>query len=168
MNKKYPLISIVMLNYNGLKYLKRTIPPILKLDYPSYEFIIVDNGSSDGSIEFIKKFKKIKLIESPKKREKNFACNYAINKAKGNYILLLDNDAEINTSNLLMELYDRYSKSEVTGIIGLSFIDYGSPKSKSYGGYFSYYFIMEKKAISKKFLKHYDCCKISYPEGKGF
>ena len=50
MKDKKPLISIVMLNYNGLKYLKSTIHPILKLDYPNYEFIIVDNCSTDGSI----------------------------------------------------------------------------------------------------------------------
>ena len=36
--KESPLVSVVMLNYNGLKYLKRTIPSIIKLDYPNYEF----------------------------------------------------------------------------------------------------------------------------------
>ena len=45
MKDKFPLISVVMLNYNGLKYLKQTIASVLKLDYPNYEFLIVDNGS---------------------------------------------------------------------------------------------------------------------------
>lgn len=164
MKSKPPLISVVMLNYNGLKYLKRTILPILKLDYPNYEFIIVDNGSTDGSLEYIKKFKKIRLIKSPRLREKNFACNYAIKRAKGEYILLLDNDALITEKNILNELIKRYTKE--TGVIGLSFYEDGFNYSKSYGGYLSYYFIKENGLLSVSKLKRYDSYKIGFPEGK--
>ncbi len=53
----FPFINIIMLNYNELRHLRQTIFPILKLDYPNYEFIIVDNGSNNDSLQFIKKFK---------------------------------------------------------------------------------------------------------------
>ena len=92
MKNKTPLISVVMLNYNGLKYLKRTIHPILKLNYPTFEFIIVDNGSTDGSIEFIKKFKRIKLIENGENLGYSKGKNIGVKHAKGEYVLLLDND----------------------------------------------------------------------------
>ena len=92
MENKPPKISVVMLNYNGLNYLKKTMPPILKLDYPNYEFIIVDNGSTDGSKEFIKKFRKIRLIENHKNLGYSKGKNIGVKHAKGDYVLLLDND----------------------------------------------------------------------------
>lgn len=160
-----PKICIVMLNYNGLGYLKRTIEPILNLHYDNFEFIVVDNGSTDGSLEFIKGVEKVKLIQSPRIREKNFACNYGINQATGEYILLLDNDALIINCDILNELVSRYKP--MTGVIGLSFYDEGSSYSKSYGSYLGYYFIKENKNISIASLNEYDNCEIGYPEGKG-
>ena len=50
MQKNIPFISVVMLNYNGLRYLKTTIIPILNFTYPNFEFIVVDNGSTDGTL----------------------------------------------------------------------------------------------------------------------
>jgi len=44
MKQKIPLISIVVLNWNGLHFLKETIPSLLDIDYPNYEIIVVDNG----------------------------------------------------------------------------------------------------------------------------
>ena len=168
MSYKTPLISIVMLNYNGLKYLKRTIPPILKLDYPNYEFIIIDNGSTDGSIEFIKNFKEIKLIKSPKLREKNFACNYAIDRAKGEFIFLMDNDALITQKDLLKDLIIFYKNNNNVGVIGLSYNDEGNKSSKSYGSYLGYYFIKEQKEVKNDDIKKVSGTQIVYPEGKGF
>lgn len=164
-NKKFPLISVVMLNYNGLKYLKQTIKPILNQTYPNFEFIIVDNGSTDGSIKYIKKQKKIKLIISPKLREKNFACNYAIKRAKGEYIFLLDNDLLVKNNFLLINLINFSKKFSSFGCISLAFMDKGVEKSKYYGGYFDFYFIKELKSRSKHELKKMNKAIIPYPHG---
>ena len=54
----YPKVSIIWLNYNSyhiLKIVSKSIESLIKLDYPNYEIIIVDNGSNDGSFEEIKK-----------------------------------------------------------------------------------------------------------------
>ncbi len=160
-----PIISVVMLNYNGLKYLERTIQPILELDYPNYEFIIVDNGSTDGSLEFINKFERIRLIQSPRLREKNFACNYAIKNAKGDYILLLDNDILIQEKTILNSLIVRCTICERVGSIGLSLIEEGYKKSKSYGQYMGLYFTKETKKIDIKLISHYDNINIGFPSG---
>jgi len=144
--ENFPIISVVMLNYNGLKYLQRTIPPILELDYPNYEFIIVDNGSNDGSIEFVTKFKKIRLIQSPRLREKNFACNYSIDKAKGKYILLLDNDILLTTRNLLKELIINSKHLKSFGCLGLGFVNENEKVSNFYGGFLSYFFIKHNQS----------------------
>lgn len=164
---KSPLISVVVLNYNGLMYLKRTIPPILELKYPNYEVIVIDNCSDDGSIEYLRKINGIKLIESTCLEGKNSACNRAIDSAKGKYVLLLDNDALITEENILKNLMERYDKNKNTGVLALSFYDENSNVSKSYGDFFGYYFITEKKPIPLDELKKYDNCLTGFPEGKG-
>lgn len=162
-----PLISVVMLNYNGLSYLKKTIPPILKLDYPNYEFIIVDNGSNDGSIDFIEKFDEIKLIKSPKLKEKNFACNYAIEKAKGEYIFLCDNDLLIKDNSILSALLYDYNNLENTGTLTIAFVNEGEDTTKGYGNFLGYYFTKQSKYLDLKTVKILNHMKIGHPSGIG-
>lgn len=54
----YPKISIITPNYNGVKYLEETINSVISQKYPNLEYIIIDGGSTDDSIEIIKKFEK--------------------------------------------------------------------------------------------------------------
>jgi len=146
----YPLVSIVMLNYNGLKYLKKTIPSVFELDYPNYEFIIVDNGSTDGSIEFIKKFGNIRLIENRENLGYSKGKNIGIMKAKGEYILSLDNDILLVNKNILTGLI-RYYKEDM-GFVQILFNDIGYENTKYYGIYFSIYGVNSHKnpiSISK-------------------
>jgi hypothetical protein len=164
---EYPLVSIVMLNYNGLNYLKRTIPPLLELDYPNYEFIIVDNGSTDGSIEFIKGFNEIKLIKSPILREKNFACNYAVKKAKGEYIFLCDNDLLIKNNQIISDLVNDYNSLEGTGSLTVAFVNEGENTTKGYGSFLGFYFIKETKYLDVETVKKLRHVKIGYPSGIG-
>ena len=147
---KYPLISIILLNYNGLKYLKRTIPPLMRLKYPNYDVNVVDNGSTDGSLEYLKTNDRIKLLISPKLKEKNFACNYAVQRVKGNFILLLDNDLLITDESILGQLFAFYKQHLDVGFITIAFCDEYSKVTSSYGGYFCRYFIRENKSIDNK------------------
>lgn len=164
---KYPLVSVVVVNSNGLKYLKRTIQAILELDYPNYEIIVIDNCSADGSLGYLRKINGIKLIESTCLEGKNSACNRAIDSAKGEYVLLLDNDALITEKNILKNLMERYDKNKNAGVLALSFYDENFNVSKSYGYFLGYYFITEKKSIPLEELKKYDNCLTGFPEGKG-
>jgi len=164
---KYPLVTVVVVNSNGLKYLKRTIPPILGLKYPNYEVIVIDNCSGDGSLEYLRKINGIKLTESTCLEGKNSACDRAIDSAKGEYVLLLDNDALITEENILKNLMERYDKNKNTGVLALSFYEENSNVSKSYGYFLGYYFIRENKPISVEELKKHDNCLTGFPEGKG-
>lgn len=51
-------ISIITPNYNGVKYLERTIQSVVNQNYPNLEYIVIDGGSTDGSVEIIKKYEK--------------------------------------------------------------------------------------------------------------
>ncbi|MDD2907163.1 MAG: glycosyltransferase [Candidatus Gracilibacteria bacterium] len=161
-------ISIVMINYNGINYLKRTIPVLFELNYKNKEIIIVDNGSTDGSIDFIKSFENIKLIQSPRLREKNYACNLGVKNASGEYIFLCDNDLLITELSLLDNLKKLYEKQKNTGIIGISFVNEGELKTKGYGNYLGYYYTKEKKSVNTNELLNYNLNEISFPSGIGF
>ena len=162
MKRTYPLISVVVLNYNGLKYLRRTIPVILDLNYSNYEVIVVDNGSIDGSLEYLKGFKKIKLIRSPRLREKNFACNYGIDKSKGDYVLLMDNDALLVDKGILNDLLEQYTFNERTGVIGLAYFNENQERSISYGCYYSHKL---PSALESTKIKSFNNCYIGYCSG---
>ena len=123
--KRNSSVSIIMINFNGLKYLKESVPPLLKLNYQHYELIIADNGSADGSLEYIKAHRQIKLVSSPRYREKNYACNYAISRAGGDYILLLDNDVVITDPDILSRLLQMYTSLPEIGALGLAVHDRG-------------------------------------------
>lgn len=89
------MITIVIPNYNGNKYLKQCLDSVYAQDYKDYELIIIDNASTDGSYDWIKEYKDIIY----KRLDKNYGFSRAVNEgiklAKGEYVLLLNNDTEL-------------------------------------------------------------------------
>ena len=61
-------ISILITNYNKLNYLKKTLKYVLNQNFKDYEIILFDDGSTDKSVDFVKRFKKIKLIINKRKK----------------------------------------------------------------------------------------------------
>jgi len=89
-------ISIIIVNYNGKKWLKQCIDSLFQQTYKPYEIIIVDNNSEDGSVEYLKKnYKKITLIENDDNYGFAKGNNIGLEKAKGDYIVLLNNDTYV-------------------------------------------------------------------------
>lgn len=96
---KYPLVSIVILNYNGLKYghLNTCITSVLRTNYPNFEVILVDNGSDDGSVDYVqKKFRQVKIIKLKKNYGTAIGYNIGAFMAKGKYVAILNNDVEVD------------------------------------------------------------------------
>jgi GT2 family glycosyltransferase len=95
-----PRVSIVVPNYNSMKYIENFIKSLLALDYPDYEIIIVDDKSTDGTTEFLEKASKedpkIKLIKTLQKRGLPRSRNIAIECATGEYIAFAETDMEFD------------------------------------------------------------------------
>lgn len=94
-----PLVSIVMPVYNAQDYLAEAINSILAQTYQSFEFIIIDDASTDGSLEIINKYQKrypkiIKVISVKKNlnRGGDHCANLGIECARGKYIARMDAD----------------------------------------------------------------------------
>jgi GT2 family glycosyltransferase len=86
-------ISIVVVTYNSRKSISGCLASVLKQFRPGMEVVVVDNGSTDGSVELIKsKYKKVKIIENRKNFGAAFARNQAITSSQGNWIVTLDSD----------------------------------------------------------------------------
>ncbi len=156
MKKTTPLISIIILNWNGLHFLKKTIPPLLEFNYSNYEIIVVDNDSTDKSVKFLEKFKKIKIIKNKENLGYSKGKNIGINSAKGKYILSIDNDILIKDKDLLKSLLKIYRTKEDMGFLQIPLLDKNKTKTRYYGIYYSLYgHNMHKKRVEiNEIMKH--------------
>lgn len=86
-------LSVVLSTYNDEKYIGKTIESILNQTYPYFEFIIVNDGSTDGTLEIIKSFKdeRIVLIDKPNSGLPD-SLNQGFAKAKYNWVARMDGD----------------------------------------------------------------------------
>jgi len=89
-----PLVSVLMPVYNGQRYLATSIKSILYQTYKNFEFIIIDDGSIDNSLEVINSFNdpRIKVIKNESNMGLPASLNKGINLAAGKYIIRMDAD----------------------------------------------------------------------------
>jgi GT2 family glycosyltransferase len=92
-NPANPLISIIIVNFNGLRFLEPCLSSLNEQSINNFEIILVDNGSSDGSADYIRKqFPNVKILETGKNLGFPKGVNEGINHAKGQFVLTLNND----------------------------------------------------------------------------
>ncbi|MUT68739.1 glycosyltransferase family 2 protein [Paenibacillus sp. NEAU-GSW1] len=114
--KREPLTSIVIPTYNGLHLLKEAIASIRRSTKAPYELIIVDNGSTDGTIEYLQEHN-IVFISHPANTGFPVACNWGLRLARGEYLLLLNNDVLV-TEHWLDNMLNHLMRDPKIGIIG--------------------------------------------------
>lgn len=120
--KRSKLVSIVMLTFNQLALTKQCLKSMEKnTNYP-YELIIVDNGSADGTVEYLKQYQtenlhKVQCIFNDKNLAFSKANNQGIKRVTGNYVLLLNNDVVL-TGGWLTGLVDCIESDRMAGAAG--------------------------------------------------
>jgi len=94
MSKNYPLVSVVMPVYNGGEHLQEAIDSILYQTFKDFEFLIINDGSTDDSEKIIKNYKdeRIKLINNRQNIGLSASLNKGIVKSKCKYIARMDAD----------------------------------------------------------------------------
>ncbi len=110
-----PKISIIIPVYNLEDCLEKTINSIINQTFSDYELIIVDDGSSDSSIKIIEKYPQIILFKN-NHLGAGLSRNYALKRAKGEYILFLDGD-DIFDKNFLLNMYQALIENDSDCVI---------------------------------------------------
>jgi GT2 family glycosyltransferase len=113
--------SVIIINFNTKNILRTCLQNLLDLD-ESLEIIVVDNASSDGSVEMIQKeFSQIKLFPLEKNMGLSFASNVGLSHANGEYLLYLGSDA-FPKKGIIVGLQNYFDKELTVGIASAKLI----------------------------------------------
>lgn len=124
MQKNTANVSVIIPNWNGKHLLKTCLTSLEKQTLKDFEIIVVDNGSSDGSVEFLKEnFPKVKIIKLDKNYGFAKAVNMGIKLARGKYIVLLNNDTE-SDKNCLKFLVSAADKHSDAGFVAAKILNF--------------------------------------------
>jgi GT2 family glycosyltransferase len=127
-----PKVSIIIANYNGEQYLEVCLHSVLNSTFNDFEILLIDDGSTDESIQIIKKFQKIDKRIHLLKNKKNLGAaasrNRGIAVAKGDIIIFLDNDTEVEKS-WIYEMMRLLESNNDIGACQAKLLDY---KRRSY------------------------------------
>ena len=128
-----PELSIIIVNYNGERFLVECLQSIRQLVSCAHEVIIVDNNSADSSVDLIKReFPEVVLIESKENTGFTGGNNLGAAAAKGELLLLLNNDTRLLTD--VQPIVGAFSRSERLGIAGCR-MEYGDGRLQCSMGY---------------------------------
>lgn len=164
-----PLLSIVVLTWNGLGYLKNTLPKILETQGVDFEVIIFDNGSEDGTDEFVLGLSKstantflvrMLYVVSDQNLGISKGKNKAIQYTAGKYLLILDNDVLIDENTMIKRIVKDYESFRATkeniGLINIPLFDSTSPeKTRQYGVYYGLYGILRNPFVKTTDIMNY-------------
>jgi len=119
MKKQKTKISVLMSVYNGEKYLKEAIESILNQTFKNFEFIIINDGSTDRTKRIIHSFQddRIKYIENEKNIGLTKSLNIGIKEAKGEYLARMDAD-DVSLNVRLKTQYNFLENNKDIGILG--------------------------------------------------
>jgi len=113
----FPKFTIVTPSYNQGQYIEKTIDSVLSQGYPNLEYIIIDGGSKDGTVEIIKKYERhLAYWVSEPDRGQSHAINKGMEKASGQYLTWLNSDDWYlpNALNLMAEMF---AKNPAIGMV---------------------------------------------------
>jgi GT2 family glycosyltransferase len=123
--KSLPNVSIIIINRNGHHWLRSFFPSIMNTNYPKFEIIVVDNGSTDQSISYLRNYpdNKVHVIELKDNLGFARAANVGIRDANGEIIAFLNNDIEVD-ENWLMAAVEKLLSEERVGAVQSKMMQY--------------------------------------------
>lgn len=119
MAKNNPLISIIIINWNGKHFLDPCFSTLFKQSYKNIEVILVDNASKDGSVQFVRKnYPQVKIVINKENLGFAEANNIGYKKATGEYVLFLNNDTKVTKDflKILVDVLVKDTKKQIGGV----------------------------------------------------
>lgn len=111
------ICSIIVLSYNQADYTKKCLESIRKYTSYPYEIIVIDNASNEETILYLEKQKDIILVKNTENKGFAGGCNQGVELAKGEYIMLLNNDT-IVTKNWLTNMVELMETDKEIAMVG--------------------------------------------------
>lgn len=113
-----PLVSVIVLSLNGADVIRECLDTLLVNDYPNFEVLVVNNGSTDATPEIVSnKYPRVRLINLPQNRGYAGGMNEGLKASRGEILVPL-NDDTINTPNLVREIVRPMLEDPQVGIVG--------------------------------------------------
>jgi hypothetical protein len=126
-------VTVCILNFNGLSRLEKSIPSMVKQSYTNFEVIVVDFGSSDGSLDYLKQFEIVKIIDLEGGFRNSQGRELLVKEATGEYVLMVDNDIEFADENVIANLLNTYLSKPETAFLSPLVLDFGTEMMNEIG-----------------------------------
>ncbi len=127
-------VSVILINYENVKYTVPCIEELRKQSYSDFEIIVVDNGSKGNDADVLEKVKGIRLIRENKNHGFAGGNNIGVKSANGKYIALLNNDTLVE-KDWLKELVKAIESNRDVGIVGSKAYNKYDKSDYSFTGY---------------------------------
>lgn len=104
--------SIIIPNYNKGQYIEKCLNSVINQTYKNIEIIFIDDGSTDNSLEIVKEYSNIKLLQT-NRLQAGGARNLGIKNAIGDYVIFLDSDDYLTNDDVLEKLFNVINDEDV-------------------------------------------------------
>ena len=118
--KNQPLVTVITVVYNGVNTIKNTIESVINQTYPNLEYLIIDGGSTDGTLEIIKQYDdKISCWTSEPDKGIYDAMNKGLSRAHGVWINFMNSGDSFYNNNVIQKIFSRNLTDEVSIVYGI-------------------------------------------------
>ena len=156
----WPLVSVVTVNFNQPEVTEALLNSLSQISYPNVEVLVVDNGCDKGCAHLRSHFPKVQFLESQQNLGFAGGNNFGILQAKGEFILLLNNDTEVE-AGFLEPMISLFNEVPRLGIVSPLLLYYGTDLVQYAGASAINYFtgrghkIGHKEKVKEAFHKAY-------------
>jgi GT2 family glycosyltransferase len=139
MTENLPFVSVILVNWNGKRFIKKCLGTLLTQDYPNYEVLFVDNKSTDDSLDILRNDffgdRRLKLLAMDENYGFSKGNNIGFAKAQGKYVIALNTDTEVQP-NFIKELVRTAECDETVGSVSCKILLYD--RTLWFGQYFTH------------------------------
>jgi len=144
----YPFVSVILPVYNGERYIKKCLESLMNQSYPKdkYEVIVIDNGSSDSTVEILKTITNSQIqVLYESKRGSYAARNTGVSHSEGEILAFIDSDCVADNNWLMLGVYNLKLINN-QGVIG-GRVEFFSDITNSWGVFDTATFLNQEKAV---------------------